>query len=262
MILDAVLNVFFYIPIGAAAFLSLRRGFTALFAAFGFGALLSLGIEWTQLFIPFRVGNLTDLFFNASGTFIGAVAAFAVTSPPPAVRLRGLYPPGVLLLGLWLAWQASLLLPQYKPPIDVSHELLGLLMVTLLLARRRAPVTAVLLLIWLAADELRPFRFRGPPQVFWWLPFESWFQGAPESYYAIFFQKLFFYTAILWVERTSGMKWAGALAAPAAILFAGELAQLYLPGRTPEITDVVLLLAGAVMLSLAEPSHWDNRCKP
>ena len=36
-------------------------------------------------------------------------------------------------------------------------------------------------------------------------------------------------------------------------LFAGELAQCYLPGRTPEITDVFLLGAGAVLLKLAEP---------
>ena len=41
--------------------------------------------------------------------------------------------------------------------------------------------------------------------------------------------------------------------APGVILFAGELAQCYLPGRTPEITDVILLAAGAVLLKVAEP---------
>jgi VanZ family protein len=40
---------------------------------------------------------------------------------------------------------------------------------------------------------------------------------------------------------------------PGAILFGSELAQRYLPGRTPEITDVVMLGAGAVLIHLAEP---------
>jgi hypothetical protein len=105
----------------------------------------------------------------------------------------------------------------------------------------------------LIADELRPFQFQGPPQQFWWLPFESWFQGAPESYYGIFFGKLFLYTAILWVERRAGIRWTWALAVPGAILFGGELAQRYLPGRTPEATDLVLLAAGAFLLHLADP---------
>jgi VanZ family protein len=57
----------------------------------------------------------------------------------------------------------------------------------------------------------------------------------------------------LWVERSAGARWIWALAAPGTILFAGELAQRYLPGRTPELTDLVLLTAGAVLLNLAEP---------
>ena len=83
--------------------------------------------------------------------------------------------------------------------------------------------------------------------------------GALESYYGIIFGKLFLYTAILWVERSAGMRWAWALVVPGAILLTGELAQRYLPGRTPELTDLVLLLAGAVMLYLVEPPRWDNK---
>ena len=75
--------------------------------------------------------------------------------------------------------------------------------------------------------------------------------GAADSYYGILFGKLFLYTAILCVERKSGMRWIWALAAPGAILFAGELAQCYLPGRTPESTDVFLLAAGAVLLQVS-----------
>jgi VanZ family protein len=55
------------------------------------------------------------------------------------------------------------------------------------------------------------------------------------------------------------MRWAWALVAPGVLLFMGELAQCYLPGRTPEITDLVMLVAGAVLLYLTEPSRWDNK---
>ena len=116
-------------------------------------------------------------------------------------------------------------------------------------------IASTVLLVWLAADELRPFHFQGPPQPFWWLPFESWFVGAVDSYYGTIFGKLFLYSAILWVVRKSGTPWIWALAAPGVVLAAGEFAQCYLPGRTPEITDLVLLAAGAVLLKLADPHN-------
>ena len=257
-ILDAFLNVVFYIPLGAAAFLSFRRRAVGFIAALVFGALVSFTVEWAQLSIPGRFGNLTDLTCNSLGTLAGIAAAFIANTPPLASRTRVFHSPSILLLGLWALWQAFMFLPQYGPAIDISHELVGLLILVLLAARRRFPVAAILLLIWLAVDELRPFQFRGPPQPFWWLPFESWFVGALESYYGTFFGKLFFYAAILWAERSSGMRWIWALVAPGAILFAGELTQCFLPGRTPETTDVVLLLAGAVLLNLAELHNKDS----
>jgi VanZ family protein len=252
-ILDAFLNVVFYMPLGAAAFVSLRRGPIAFIAALAFGTLVSFGVELAQLSIPSRSGNLTDLACNSAGTLLGIAVAIVATSPPVASRLRVQRLPSVLLFGLWAIWQAFLFLPRYGPAIDISHVIVGLAVLALVFARSNIRAATPLLLIWLAVEELRPFQFRGPPQPFWWLPFESWFVGAADSYYGSFFGKLFFYTAILYVERRSGMRWIWALAAPAAILAAGEFAQTYLPGRTPEITDVVLLAAGAVLLRVAEP---------
>jgi VanZ family protein len=253
--LDAVLNVAFYIPIGAAAFGWLaskqRRGVFAIVAAVAFGTLVSLIVERTQLFIPTRVGSLTDLLCNSAGNLLGVAIAFVATSPSLAPRVRIVFSPGVLLLGLWALWQAFLFLPQYGPTIDVSHEIVGVLMLAAVAVRWKIPVVVPLMLLWLVVDELRPFQFRSPPQPFWWLPFDSWFAGAPDTYYGTFFRKLFFYTAILWVERMYGMRWIWALAAPGAILFVGEFAQCYLPGRTPETTDLALLAAGAILLNLA-----------
>jgi VanZ family protein len=258
-ILDAFLNVVFYIPMGAAAFLLFRRGVASFLAALAFGTLVSFSIEWMQLSIPNRSGNLTDLASNSLGTLLGIVVALVAASPGVPSHLRALHSPSVMLLGLWAFWQAFLFLPRYGPSIDVSHVIVGLVVLALAIFRWRTRAAVPLLLIWLVMEELRPFQFRGPPQPFSWLPFESWFVGAADNYYGTFFGKLFLYTAILCVERKSGMRWTWALLAPGVILLAGELAQCYLPGRTPEITDVVLLAAGAVLLYLIEPSRWDNK---
>jgi len=258
-ILDAFLNVVFYMPLGAAAFALLRRGVGAFIVALAFGMLVSFTAEWTQLSIPTRSGNLTDLASNSAGTLLGIAIVIAATRPPVASRLRVLHSPSVLLLGLWTVWQAFLFLPRYGPAIDLSHVIVGLVVLALATLRWQNRAAVPLLLIWLVFEELRPFQFRSPPQPFWWLPFESWFVGAADNYYGTFFGKLFLYTAILCVERRSGMRWIWALVAPGAILFTGELAQCYLPGRTPESTDLFLLAAGAVLLHLTEPSHWDNK---
>jgi VanZ family protein len=252
-ILDAFLNVVFYMPIGAAAFVALRRSTVAGVAAIALGTLISFGVELAQLSIPSRFGNLTDLFCNSVGTLLGVAVTGVATSPPLASRLRILHSPNVLLLGLWAVWQAFLFLPRYGPAIDISHVIVGLVVLALVLVPWKLRAATPLLLIWLAVEELRPFQFRSPPHPFWWLPFQSWFVGAADSYYGTIIGKLFLYTAIVWVERRAGIRWIWALAGPAAILAAGEFAQTYMPGRTPEITDLCLLAAGAVLLKVAEP---------
>ena len=255
--LDAGLNVIFYVPLGAAAFLSIRRRALGLIAALAAGTLASFTVEELQLSIPGRFGNLTDLACNSMGSLLGVGAAMLLTSRPLAARLRALYSPKTLLVALWAVWQAFLFLPRNGPAIDVGHQVVGLLcLLAVAVSRRINRATFMFLtslaLIWLAADEFRPFQFESLPQPFSWLPFESWFVDAPDSFYGNIFGKFFFDTAIVWMERNAGMRWVWAAAVPALILSAGEFAQIYLPGRTPETTDLILLAAGAFMLHLAE----------
>ena len=247
--LDSVLNVLFYLPLGASVFLALRRGIPALAAAVGLGALVSFSVEWMQLSIPSRIGNLADLLANTIGALLGAVVALVATSPPVASRLKAVESPGPLIVGLWAIWQGfRFLLSRTWTTIDISHACVGLLILLLLRFPRVCRVAAPLFVAWLAFEELRPFHFQGPPQQFGWLPFASWFDGAPESYYGVLFGKLFFYTAIVWTLRESRIRWLWAVAIPAFILVAGEAAECYLPGRTPESTDLTLLAAGAFLL--------------
>ena len=249
LILDAVLNGVFYMPLGAAAFLTLWRRPSALAAAAALGGLVSISVEWMQLSIPTRVGNLVDLLTNTIGALLGAVVALVATSPPVASRLEAFESPGPLIVGLWTIWQGfRFLLPRTWSAIDLAQESVGLLIPLLLRLRGMCRIAAPLLVAWLVFEELRPFHFHGPPQAFGWLPFISWFAGASESYYGVIFGKLFFYTGIVWILRESTLRWLWAVAIPAFILAAGEAAQRYLPGRTPESTDLVLLAAGAFLL--------------
>jgi len=255
-ILDAVLNMVFYMPLGAAAFLTLRRGFPALAAAVALGVLVSFSVEWMQLAIPSRVGSLLDLLSNSTGSFLGAVVAYVLTTPAVTSRIKVFRPPGPLLFSLWAIWQGfRFLLPRTWSAIDIAQETIGLFILLLLRFRGVCPIAAPLLVAWLAFEELRPFHFHGPPQQFGWLPFVSWFAGASESYYGVIFGKLFFYTAIVWTLRESKLRWLWAVAIPAFVLAAGEAAQCYLPGRTPESTDLTLLAAGAFLLHCV----YDNK---
>jgi VanZ family protein len=53
--------------------------------------------------------------------------------------------------------------------------------------------------------------------------------------------------------------WIRAVAIPGAVLAAGEAAQCWLPGRTPEVTDLALVAAGAFLLWLADTPQPELR---
>jgi VanZ family protein len=112
------------------------------------------------------------------------------------------------------------------------------------------------LLLWLAFQEFEPFRFTASND-FQWLPFASLFPSDAAVYYPIVSEKAFFYTAIVWMMRFQGASsqeasWIRAVAMPGVVLAAGEAAQCWLPGRTPELTDLALLAGGAFLLWLAD----------
>ena len=117
--LDTLLNILFYVPLGAAAVRSLGRSGPAWIASVLFGTLLSLGIEFAQLFTPSRFGNLRDLAANSGGTILGASAAYVLLHPRIAPRISPsldsvpwrISPAGALFLTLWLLWQTFPFVP-------------------------------------------------------------------------------------------------------------------------------------------------------
>jgi hypothetical protein len=119
-------------------------------------------------------------------------------------------------------------------------------------ARDRAiAVLAWALPAWMLFDELRPFALR-EPVAFTWAPFSTWYDAGSEHVYSVVFGKLFLSTASIWCLRRLELQWWQAAGIPALILAVGETAQRWIKGRTPESTDVVLVLIGAILLLLAE----------
>lgn len=116
-------------------------------------------------------------------------------------------------------------------------------------ARRRA--AAWLMAIAVVVRELAPFRFSPHAAAFSWVPFQATFHAERQGAAVVLAGKAFAYGATLWLLRRSGMpRWAAGLSVTAGLL-ALELAQRYIPGRTPEITDaVVAALAGFLLWGL------------
>jgi len=115
--------------------------------------------------------------------------------------------------------------------------------------RRAAPflLTGALIL-----GELSPFHFAAgnAAHAFTWVPFRGLFHAVWQNGFVILFRKSFLYGSVLWLWRASGRSLAWTTAATAASLLLLERVQVYLPGRTPEITDAVLAVLMGVLLWL------------
>lgn len=134
LVLDAVVNVLFYVPLGAAAFASLRRGWQAWTGAIACGAAISYAIETAQLYTPARAATLRDWQANTLGAALGAALGCLFTSPRWIARLAAwagraewrLTRAGVLFVILWILWQAFPFIPYlgwYRVRQTLAHLL-------------------------------------------------------------------------------------------------------------------------------------------
>ena len=127
-IFDFLVNVLFYIPLGAALLALLGGGFRALPAAVASGTLLSVAIECIQYWTPGRYNTLNDVVSNCLGTVIGAVIAGLLYRPLIANWLERLSQikewqlsatQGLFLLE-WFLWQDFPFFPAFAL-LKVSH---------------------------------------------------------------------------------------------------------------------------------------------
>jgi VanZ family protein len=112
--------------------------------------------------------------------------------------------------------------------------------------RHRAVIVAIAITAAAILRGLAPFTFQAPPQDFGWIPFRAFIYGAPDLSAPSFFQKTFLYGALVWAIVRAGLKFHAAAGLAAGVVFGISLAHRYMPGRSCEITDtlMVLILAG------------------
>lgn len=194
------------------------------------------------------LGEPADVLQAVVALLLLSAAAYLLrllVSPPLSSRWRFLLMAGFLLLrplfggvlfsgGEWAAAFLMIAAGTFLPLAALERALLVMLPIALLV------------------EELRPFTFNADPQAFAWIPFAAVFEIAPITAIRYFAAKFFFYGTTIFLLARRGMSLGAASVGVIAILGAGEVAQRYLPGRTPESTDLVLAMAAWAVLSLLE----------
>jgi VanZ family protein len=120
LLVDAVLNVAVFVPLGATAYLAMarRHGRAAGYAfALALGTSLSAGVEMLQIYDAHRYCSAADWLFNTIGTFLGA--ALAIIFQPRIDKLastasrRGA-PASLFLAACWMGAQLYPLIPEFN----------------------------------------------------------------------------------------------------------------------------------------------------
>ena len=126
--------------------------------------------------------------------------------------------------------------------------------------RVRSSVMAMILGAFIAASRLAPFDFELTSRSFGWIPFRSFMSGSLLINTQSFLEKFFLYGSLLWLLIESGLHLRYAAALVAVGLFCTSLMEVYLPSRSAEVTDAVMVLLIAWVLSLlTEPYPRNSR---
>jgi VanZ family protein len=116
----------------------------------------------------------------------------------------------------------------------------------------RAALVAACFVALVVEQALEPFTFQLPTRAFGLIPFRGFIFAPVETALRVFLEKSFTYGGLVWVIVRAGSPLGLATLASAALVLALRLVQLYLPGRSAEITDVVMVLLLAGMLRLLD----------
>ncbi len=128
--------------------------------------------------------------------------------------------------------------------------------------RRRSPVLACLLLLVICFNGVYPFRFSGR-NAMQWVPFYSYIVGNVNLWTIItIFEKIFLYGSLVWLFEEFTDKWIYSAVVTTSSVFAIEIMQIFLEGRTPEITDPVIVLLMALWVKqFRQTKHMTPRTR-
>jgi VanZ family protein len=127
-------------------------------------------------------------------------------------------------------------------PSHLAGVAAGCMLYLLVPRRYRQPATLWVIGTAIIVRGFAPFRFSSTPNPFDWIPFggalgarSDWLIGM-----RILIEKTFLYGALVWCLRHRNIGLRPAVLMTTIALTVIEAAQIYLPGRTPEITDPLL----------------------
>jgi len=137
---------------------------------------------------------------------------------------------------------------------EIAGAIVSLCLWPIMLAltrRRRVATLFALLGLLVIFERLRPFEFQSVGRDFGWVPFRSLVAGSIAVGVMAFFEKCFLYGSLLYLFTEAGGRLRTAVLVVSSVLLATSWAEVYLPGRSAEITDtvMVLLLAGGFALT-------------
>jgi hypothetical protein len=115
-------------------------------------------------------------------------------------------------------------------------------------ARRAALLAALLGLVILIAG-LSPFVL-GAPQSFGWVPFIGSLSNSLELNTSALLEKTFWAFAVIWLMTRCGSGITAATAVTAVLLALIEGVQIWIPGRSAEVTDPLLAVGSGAMLAV------------
>lgn len=111
-----------------------------------------------------------------------------------------------------------------------------------------ALLITALLFSAIVALRLEPFHFQHTAHAFGWLPFRAFIGGSLRIDTIAFLEKFFYYGSLIWFLTELGLRLRFATVFVALLLLVTSLAEMYLPGRSAEVTDAVMaLMIGFVM---------------
>ena len=135
---------------------------------------------------------------------------------------------------------------------DLAGVALGVLGWLFILSRlhARTKIAAGLFAAFVIVDAFRPFVLLPAPREFGWIPFQGFIDGPRGNALRVFLEKTFIYGSLLWLFNRSGLSWLAATLAAAGLIFALRVAQVWVPDRSAEITDVMMVLILATVMKV------------
>jgi VanZ family protein len=120
-------------------------------------------------------------------------------------------------------------------------------------ARVRAGIAGGVLCIYVVVSRLEPFQFQAVAGPFGWIPFHSLMFGSVVVDTLSFLEKFFLYGSLLYLLGKASGRRLPVVVLVAALMLTTSWMETFLPGRSAEITDALMVLAIAVIFTLLPP---------